>query len=87
MRPTTSTALVLYRKEPEQTPEEQLAQQVMDILDVKTACVLRVSNYHLMSEQAKRYLCETLMGVTLCKVPARDNNDDLCFILSKEVLL
>lgn len=82
----TTSALVLVTRS-EQTPEEQLAQQVMDILDVKTACVLRVSNYHLMSEQAKRYLCETLMGVTLCKVPARDNNDDLCFILSKEVLL
>ena len=86
MRPTTTSALVLVTRL-EQTPEEQLAQQVMDILDVKTACVLRVSNYHLMSEQAKRYLCETLMGVTLCKVPARDNNDDLCFILSKEVLV
>jgi len=86
MRPTTTSALVLVTRL-EQTPEEQLAQQVMDILDVKTACVLRVSNYHLMSEQAKCYLCETLMGVTLCKVPARDNNDDLCFILSKEVLV
>ncbi len=82
----TTSALVLVTRS-EQTPEEQLAQQVMDILDVKTACVLRVSNYHLMSEQAKRYLCETLMGVTLCKVPARNNNDDLCFILSKEVLV
>ena len=82
----TTSALVLVTRS-EQTPEKQLAQQVMDILDVKTACVMRVSNYHLMSEQAKRYLCETLMGVTLCKVPARDNNDDLCFILSKEVLL
>lgn len=86
MRPTTSTALVLYRKEPEQTLVEQAAQQVMDLFHVNAVIVLQVSNYYQMSECAKRALCETLLPVTLCKVPERDGMG-MWFFLSKEVLV
>ena len=86
MRPTTSTALVLYRKEPEQTLVEQAAQQVMDLFHVNAVNVLQVSNYYQMPECAKRALCDTLMDVTLCKVPAR-NDHFFFFFLSKEVPL
>lgn len=81
------TALALYRKkEPEQTLVEQAAQQVMDLFHVNAVNVLQVSNYYQMPECAKRALCDTLMDVTLCKVPAR-NDRGMWFFLSKEVLL
>ncbi|MBQ6978500.1 MAG: hypothetical protein IJQ18_07695 [Paludibacteraceae bacterium] len=86
MRPTTSNALVLYRKEPEQTLVEQAAQQVMDLFHVNAVTVLQVSNYYQMPECAKRALCETLLPVTLCKVAAHDGVG-MWFFLSKEVLV
>ncbi len=86
MRPTTSNALVLYCKEPEQTLVEQAAQQVMDLFHVNAVTVLQVSNYYQMPECAKRALCETLLPVTLCKVAAHDGVG-MWFFLSKEVLV
>ncbi len=86
MRPTTSTALVLYRKEPEQTLVEQAAQQVMDLFHVNAVIVLQVSNYYQMPECAKRALCDTLLPVTLCKVPEREGIG-MWFFISKEVLV
>ena len=79
-------ALVLYRKEPEQTLVEQAAQQVMDLFHVNAVIVLQVSNYYQMPECAKRALCETLLPITLCKVPERDGIG-MWFFLSKEVLV
>lgn len=79
-------ALVLYRKEPEQTLVEQAAQQVMDLFHVNAVKVLQVCNYYQMSEKSKRCLCENFLPITLCKVPARDGNG-VWFFLSKEVLV
>lgn len=82
----TSTALVLYRKEPEQSLVEQAAQQVMDLFQVNAVIVLQVCNYYQMSEKAKRHLCETYLPITLCKVPTR-NGQGMWFFLSKEAAL
>lgn len=86
MRPTTTSALVLYRKEPKQTLAEQAAQQVMDLFQVSAVIVLQVSNYYQMPEHAKHALCDALMDVTICKVPARIG-EGMWFFLSKEVRL
>ena len=86
MRPTTSSALVLYRKEPKQTLVEQAAQQVMDLFQVSAVFVLQVCNYYQMSEKSKRSLCELYLPITLCKVPAR-TGEGVWFFLSKEAAL
>lgn len=86
MRPTTSSALVLYRKEPKQTLAEQAAQQVMDLFHVNAVFVLQVCNYYQMSEKSKRSLCELYLPITLCKVPAREG-EGVWFFLSKEAAL
>ena len=82
------TALALYRKQEQKQPSpiEQTVQQVKDLFKVNAVFVLQVSNYYQMPECAKRALCDTLMDVTLCKVPAR-NDRGMWFFLSKEVLL
>ena len=86
MRPTTSSALVLYRKEPKQTLAEQAAQQVMDLFHVNAVTILQVCNYYQMSEKSKRSLCELYLPITLCKVPAREG-EGVWFFLSKEAAL
>ena len=86
MRQKISTALVLFKKEPEQTLVEQAAQQVMDLFQVNAVIVLQVSNYYQMPECAKRALCDTLMDVTICKVPAREG-EGMWFFLRKEEAL
>ena len=83
---TTTTALVLYRKETKQSPIEQAVQQVKDLFQINAVCVLQVCNYYQMPERAKRELCDTLMNVTICKVPAR-TGEGMWFFLSKEVRL
>lgn len=85
MRPTISSALVLY-KDHKQTLAEQAAQQVMDLFQVSAVTMLLVSNYYQMPEHAKHALCDALMDVTLCKVPAREG-EGMWFFLSKEVSL
>lgn len=83
----TSPASAPYRKEPkQQSPIEQAVQQVMDLFKVKAVFVLQVDNYYQMSERAKHALCDTLMNITLCKVPAR-NGKGMWFFMSKEVRL
>lgn len=79
----TSTALVLYRKEPKQTLIEQTAQQVMDLFQVNAVFVLQVCNYNQLADETRRALCDTLMGATLCKVPAR-TGEGMWFFLRKE---
>ena len=87
MRPTTTSALVLYRKEPkQQSPIEQAVQQVKDLFKVNAVFVLQVCNYYQMSEKSKRQLCETYLPITLCRVPAREG-EGMWFFLSKEVAL
>ena len=80
-------ASVLQRREPkQQTSIEQAVQQVMDLFKVNAVFTLQVDNYYQMSECAKRALCDTLMDITLSKVPAR-NGKGMWFFLSKEVQL
>lgn len=86
MRPTTTSALVLYRKDHKQTLVEQAAQQVMDLFHVNAVTMLQVSNYYQMPEHAKHALCDALMDVTLCKVPAR-TGEGMWFFLGKEETL
>ena len=78
-------ALVLY-KDHKQTLVEQAAQQVMDLFHVNAVIVLQVSNYYQMPEHAKHALCDALMDVTLCKVPAR-TGEGMWFFLGKEEAL
>ena len=66
--------------------KELLAQKVLDLFHVEAVYGLLVRDYHRMPEEAKHYLCELLMDITLCKVPAR-NGDGLWFFLSKEVAI
>lgn len=88
MRQKTSTALALYRKkeQKQQSPIEQAVQQVKELFQVNAVSVLQVSNYYQMPEHAKHALCDTLMDVTICKVPARIG-EGMWFFLSKEVRL
>lgn len=88
MRPTTSTALALYRKKEskQQSPIEQAVQQVKDFFKVNAVFVLQVCNYYQMSEKSKRSLCELYLPITLCKVPAR-TGEGVWFFLSKEAAL
>lgn len=86
MRQEITKALVLYRKEPKQTPIEQAVQQVKDLFQINAVFVLQVSNYYQMPEHAKRELCDSLMNVTICKVPAR-TGEGMWFFMSKEVRL
>ena len=81
----TTKALVLY-KDPKQTLAEQTAQQVMDLFHVNAVTMLQVSNYYQMPEHAKHALCDALMDVTLCKVPAR-TGEGMWFFLGKEEAL
>ena len=85
MRPTTTSALVLY-KDPKQTLAEQAAQLVMDLFRVNAVTMLQVCNYYQMPEHAKHALCDTLMDVTLCKVSAR-TGEGMWFFLGKEETL
>lgn len=78
-------ALVLVPRT-EQNKQEDLIKQVKDLFQVNAVFVLQVVNYHHMSERAKRHMCDTLMPVTLCKIPARDGNGML-FFLNKEAAL
>lgn len=79
----TTKALVLYGNGPQRDIVEQTAQQVKDLFLVNAVIVLQVSNYYQMSERAKRTLCDTLMDVTICKVPARIG-EGMWFFLRKE---
>lgn len=78
-------ALVLVPRQ-EQNKQEDLIKQVKDLFQVNAVFVLQVVNYHHMSERAKRHMCNTLMPVTICKIPARDGNGML-FFLNKEAAL
>ena len=66
--------------------KELLARKVMDLFHVNAVYGLLVADFHRMPEEAKHYLCELLMDVTVCKVPAR-KGDGMWFFLSKEVAL
>lgn len=65
---------------------ERMTKQVADLFQVNAVFTLQVVNYHHMSERAKRHMCDTLMPVTLCKIPARDGKG-MWFFMSKEVKL
>lgn len=64
--------------------EEQMAQQVMDLFHCKEVLALRISDYHKRPESQKKMLCDLFREITLCKIPARDNKNDLIFYLGKE---
>lgn len=87
MKPETkiSNALVLVSR-PEQSQEEVLIKQVKDLFEVNAVHGLLVDEYYAMREEERIDLCETLLPITLCKVPERDGIG-MWFFLSKEVLL
>lgn len=78
-------ALVLVTR-PEQTQEEVLVEKVKDLFEVNAVHGLLVEEYYAMREEERIDLCETLLPVTLCKVPERDGIG-MWFFLSKEVLV
>ena len=78
-------ALVLVTR-PEQSQEEVLIRQVKDLFEVNAVHGLLVEEYYAMREEERIDLCETLLPITLCKVPERDGIG-MWFFLSKEVLL
>lgn len=82
------SALALYRKKEskQQSPIEQAVQQVKDLFKVNAVTMLQVRNYYQMPEHAKHALCDALMDVTLCKVPAR-TGEGMWFFLGKEEAL
>jgi len=87
MKPETkiSNALVPVMR-PEQTQEEVLVEKVKDLFEVNAVHGLLVEEYYAMREEERIDLCETLLPITLCKVPERDGIG-MWFFLSKEVLL
>lgn len=64
--------------------EKSVAQQVMDLYHTKQVLELRISDYHKRPESQKKMLCDLFREITLCKIPARDNKNDLIFYLGKE---
>lgn len=64
--------------------EEQMAQEVMDLFQNKNVLTIRIYNYHKRPEKEKEMLCDLFREITLCKIPARDNKNDLIFYLGKE---
>lgn len=80
-----STALVPIQR-PEQTQEEVLVRQIKDLFEVNSVHALFIEEYYAMREEERIDLCETLLPITLCKVPERDGIG-MWFFLSKEVLV
>lgn len=80
-----NNALVLVPRQ-EQSQEEVLTQQVKDLFEVNAVHGLLVEDYYSMREEERIDLCETLLPVTLCKVPERDGIG-MWFFLSKEVFV
>lgn len=78
-------ALVLVPRQ-EQSQDEVLAQQVKDLFEVNTVHGLFIEEYYAIREEERIDLCETLLPITLCKVPERDGIG-MWFFLSKEVLV
>jgi hypothetical protein len=78
-------ALVLVTR-PEQSQEEDLIRRVKDLFGINAVHGLLVDEYYAMREEERIDLCETLLPITLCKVPERDGIG-MWFFLSKEVLL
>ena len=81
----TTSALVLTTR-PEQSQEEVLIKRVKDLFEVNAVHGLLVEEYYAMHEEERIDLCETLLPITLCKVPERDGIG-MWFFLSKEVLV
>ena len=86
MGPLKKQSLSVRNERTTNASVERMTKQVADLFQVNAVFVLQVVNYHHMSERAKRHMCDTLMPVTLCKVPARNGNG-MWFFLSKEVQL
>ena len=80
-----STALVPMLRQ-EQSQEEVLVRQVKDLFEVNSVHALFIEEYYAMHEEERIDLCETLLPMTLCKVPERDGIG-MWFFLSKEVLV
>ena len=80
-----NNALVLVPRQ-EQNQEEVLIQQVKNLFEVNRVHALFIEEYYAMHEEERIDLCETLLPVTLCKVPERDGIG-MWFFLSKEVLV
>ena len=78
-------ALVLVTR-PEQSQGEVLTQQIKDLFEVNAVHGLLVEEYYAMREEERIDLCETLLPITLCKIPERDGIG-MWFFLSKEVLV
>ena len=85
MTPKISNALVLATRT-EQNEEEVLIRKIKDLFEVNAVHGLLVEEYYAMHEEERIDLCETLLPITLCKVPERDGIG-MWFFLSKEVLL
>ncbi len=78
-------ALVLVSRS-EQSQEEVLIRKIKDLFEVNAVHGLLVEEYYAMREEERIDLCETLLPITLCKVPERDGIG-MWFFLSKEVAL
>ena len=87
MKPETkiSNALVLVPRQ-EQNQEEVLVEKVKDLFEVNAVHGLLVEEYYAMREEERIDLCETLLPITLCKVPECDGIG-MWFFISKEVLV
>ncbi|MBQ7382459.1 MAG: hypothetical protein IJV61_05510 [Paludibacteraceae bacterium] len=85
MRQKKPNALVLVSGT-EQSQEEVLAKKVKDLFEVNAVHGLLFEKYYAMREEERIDLCETLLPVTLCKIPERDGIG-MWFFLSKEVLV
>ena len=78
-------ALVLVTRS-EQSEEEVLVEKVKDLFEVNSVHALFIEEYYAMREEERIDLCETLLPITLCKVPEHEGIG-MWFFLSKEVLV
>ena len=78
-------ALVLVTRS-EQSEEEVLVEKVKDLFEVNSVHALFIEEYYAMREEERIELCETLLPITLCKVPESDGIG-MWFFFSKEVLV
>lgn len=78
-------ALVLVTRS-ERSEEEVLVEKVKDLFEVNSVHALFIEEYYAMREEERIDLCETLLPITLCKVPESDGIG-MWFFFSKEVLV
>lgn len=64
------------------TERTKTSEQVISLFKVNAVVELPVLNYYKLSEEERKFMCELLKDITLCKIPIGE--ESVCFYLGKE---